>query len=195
MLKRIRKILFWSGLALLVWLVLVAARISSFGNTDHARAADAIIVLGAAAYYDNPSPVFEERLRHAVELHGRGLAPKLIFTGGFGEGATYAESEVGAKYAIAAGVPEADLLLEKKSRTTWGNLVEAKALMATHGIGSAIIVSDPLHLKRAAAMADDLDLDTVTSPTPTTRYRSFGAKAEFLAREVVFLHGYHLFGG
>jgi uncharacterized SAM-binding protein YcdF (DUF218 family) len=142
-----------------------------------------------------PSPVFEERLRHAVDLYNRGMAPKIILTGGFGDGATHSESEVGAKYVIGEGVPAGDVLLEKTSRTTWENLVEADALMKANGIGSVIIVSDPLHLKRASVMADDLGIDAVTSPTPTTRYRSAGAKAEFLARELVFLHHHILFGG
>jgi uncharacterized SAM-binding protein YcdF (DUF218 family) len=66
--------------------------------------------------------------------------------------------------------------------------------MGAKGLRTAVIVSDPLHLKRAASMAADIGIDAVTSPTPTSRYRSFGAKVNFLAREVFYLHGYWFTG-
>ena len=73
----------WRLLVLLVlWLVGVAGYIAWTGQRDDARPADAIIVLGAAAYDAKPSPVFEERIRHGIDLYKRGLAPKIIFTGG-----------------------------------------------------------------------------------------------------------------
>ncbi|HEX5790824.1 MAG TPA: YdcF family protein, partial [Luteolibacter sp.] len=71
---------------------------------------------------------------------------------------------------------------------------EAKAVMDAKGLQSAIIVSDPLHLKRASEMAEDLGMSTVCSPTPTTRYRSLGTKLRFLMRELYFLHHYHFTG-
>ena len=122
-----------------------------------------------------------------------GKAPTIIFTGGYGDGAPYAESEVGAMYAMKAGVDENAILIEKRSRSTQQNLLEAKALMNSTGLsGSAIIVSDPLHLKRAATMAKDLGITAVTSPTPTSRYRSMGKKFEFLWREIYFYNRYLL---
>jgi hypothetical protein len=43
-------------------------------------------------------------------------------------------------------------------------------------------------------MAADIGIEAVTSPTPTSRYRSLGAKVNFLAREVFYLHGYWFTG-
>ncbi len=54
--------------------------------------------------------------------------------------------------------------------------------------------SDPLHLKRAATLAEDLGIQAVTSPTPTSRYRSMGPKLRFLAREI-FFYSLHEVGG
>ena len=59
---------------------------------------------------------------------------------------------------------------------------------------TAILVSDPLHLRRAMWMAHDLGLSAVTSPTPTTRYRSWRARFRFLGRELYYWH-YYLFTG
>jgi uncharacterized SAM-binding protein YcdF (DUF218 family) len=173
----------WSGFS--VW---------SFGSRELAKPSDCVVVLGAAAYGAHPSPVFEERIRHAIDLYQRGLVSKIVFTGGHGNGAAYAESEVGARYALRMGVPAHDILTESRSRTTQQNLVEAKALMDAAALRSAVIVSDPLHLKRAALMAKDLGITAVTSPTTTSRYRSAQTKFRFLLREVYFLHHYLITG-
>jgi len=194
MIRRIRKILFWLIIATCIWLVFIAASIWNYGATDHAKKSDCVIVLGAAAYHKNPSPVFKERIDHAVSLYQQGIVSKMIFTGGFGTGAPYSESEVGAKYAIRQGVNSADILTESRSRSTIDNLIEAKALMISSGLKTCIIVSDPLHLKRASILAKDLGISAVTSPTPTSRFRSFKPQFKFLLREVYFYH-YYLFTG
>lgn len=185
------------GIALLavgIWLAAVAARISLFGGQDRAKAADCAIVLGAAAYGNKPSPVFAERINHAIGLHRSGTVEYLLFTGGRVTAADKSESAVARTYALAAGVPAAAILTEDVSRTTGQNLQEAKRVMGSKGLRTAVIVSDPLHLKRAASMAADIGIEAVTSPTPTSRYRSFGAKVSFLAREVFYLHGYWFTG-
>jgi uncharacterized SAM-binding protein YcdF (DUF218 family) len=181
-------------LGVVIWLVAVAVWISVFGARDASRPSDCAIVLGAAAYGNKPSPVFAERINHAVELHRAGVVKYLLFTGGRVTAADKSESAVARTHALAAGVPVDAILAEDVSRTTGQNLLEARRVMALHGLKTAVIVSDPLHLKRASSMAHDLGIDAVTSPTPTSRYRSFGAKAGFLMREVFYLHGYWFTG-
>lgn len=192
--RRYLKWVGWGLLGMVVWLLAVAGRIAMFGARDAARSSDCAIVLGAAAYGNKPSPVFAERINHAVELHRRGVVKYLLFTGGRVDAADKSESAVARTHALAAGVPADAILTEESSRNTGQNLLEAKQVMELHGLRTAVIVSDPLHLKRASSMADDLGIDAVTSPTPTSRYRSFGAKAGFLWREVLYLHGYWFTG-
>lgn len=192
--SRIRKLVAALSILLLGWLLWVGNSIRTFGNEDHARPADCAIVLGAAVYGDRPSPVFKERIQHAITLYQNGTVSRILFTGGTGDGAAHAESSVGAAFAVRAGVPAAAVLIEAKSRTTRGNLLEAKAVMATAGLRTAVIVSDPLHMKRAAMMAQDLGMTAATSPTPTSRYRSLKSKAGFLLREIYFHHHYQVFG-
>ena len=179
---------------LAVWFFSVSITIWSFGHKGRSENADCIIVLGAAAYGDKPSPVFEERIKHALTLHRRKRASALVFTGGYGDGASHAESEVASIYAQAHGIDESSIHIEKVSQTTRENLIEAKKLMDDQNFRSAIIVSDPLHLKRASMMAKDLGITATTSPTPTSRYRSFKTKFGFLIREVYFFHHYLLAG-
>ncbi len=58
---------------------------------DEAQPADAIIVLGAAEYRGRPSPVLEARLNHALILYLKGLAPRVITTGGAGGDPVFTE--------------------------------------------------------------------------------------------------------
>jgi uncharacterized SAM-binding protein YcdF (DUF218 family) len=183
-LKRLRKFLLWLLLALLLWCGWLGWRIARGASLDETRHADVAIILGAAAYGEKPSPVFEQRIAHGIELYKNGTVKKLILTGGFGEGAQFSESEVARRYAIEQGVPVKDLLIEKKSRTTLDNLRMARDLMNEHGLKSALIVSDPLHMERATWMMQDLGITAWRSPTLTTRYTSFESKAGFLAREI-----------
>ncbi len=179
----------WRLLLLLaLWLLGVAAWIVWVGERDQAAPADAIIVLGAAAYDARPSPVLEERIRHGIDLYRRGLAKHLIFTGGFGKGARFSESQVAQRYALRHGVPKQAILIETESRTTRQNLQQAAALMRTHHFERAIIVSDPLHMARALRLARESGIDALGSSTPTSRFRSFATRKRFLLQEVYFFH-------
>ncbi len=174
---------------LLLWLLGVAAWIIWVGDRDQAAPADAIIVLGAAAYDAKPSPVFEERIRHGLDLYRQGYAPKLIFTGGFGgAGARFSESQVARRYALKQKVPSSDILIETRSRTTRQNLVEAKQVMLKHDMHKVIVVSDPLHMARALRLSRELGIDALASSTPSTRFRSFHTSWRFLLQEVYFFH-------
>jgi len=174
---------------LLLWLLGVAAWIIWVGDRDQAAPADAIIVLGAAAYDAKPSPVFEERIRHGLDLYRQGYAPKLIFTGGFGGArARFSESQVARRYALKQKIPADAILIETKSRTTRQNLVEAKVLMKQNDLHKVIVVSDPLHMARALRLSQELGIDALASSTPSTRFRSFHTSWRFLVQEVYFFH-------
>ncbi|WP_149196362.1 YdcF family protein [Luteimonas suaedae] len=174
---------------LALWFAGVATYIIWAGERDQAAPADAIIVLGAAAYDARPSPVFEQRILHGVHLYQRGLAGTLIFTGGYGgSGARFAESQVARRYALRQGVPEDAILIETVSRTTQQNLAEAAALMRERELTRAILVSDPLHMARALRLARGQGIQALGSATPTSRFRSLEARWQFLLREVYFFH-------
>lgn len=182
------------ALLLLIWLCVLALQILSAGKATENEAADVAIVLGAAAYGDSPSPVFEERIRHGISLYRSGTVKKLLFTGGSAQGAHAAEATVAKRYAIRHGVPPDDILTETLSHTTQENLAYAHRLMLANGLHKAFIVSDPLHLKRALRMASDLQIEAHAAPTPTTRYRSLDSKAKFLLRELFFYNHYLITG-
>jgi uncharacterized SAM-binding protein YcdF (DUF218 family) len=179
------------GIPLLV-AVVVAADIALYASQSDPLPADAAIVLGAAVADDEPTPVFEERLRHAVVLYRSGQVKRLVMTGGLGPGDVLAESEAARAYAIANGVPPDAILVETASRTTKENLVNVLPLLSTHDLGRVLVVSDPLHMRRALRMATDLGLDAYPSPTPTSRFQSLGTQVPMLLRETWFTFTYLL---
>lgn len=183
--------LFLIGLLLVT--IFTAGHIYIYGNTQNHIKADAAIVLGAEVWGSKPSPVFRERINHAVNLYITCDVSKLIFTGGVGIGKEISEAEAGKQYAIQNGVNELDILTETKSRTTNQNLKYAKEVAQQRNLNSFLIVSDPLHMKRAVLMAKNLGLDAFPSPTPTTRYRSFESQLQFVTRETYFYFVYLIF--
>ncbi len=164
----------------------LAGWIYTYADVRPAAPADAAIVLGAAVWEETPSPVFEERIRHAIALYRRGDVKVLIFTGGVGDEDQLAEAEVAKQYAIQRGVPAEAIYCETTSTITYENLQGAKTILDHEDLVTALIVSDPFHMRRAVTIARDLGIEAYPSPTPTTRYRTWRSKGRFLAREMVF---------
>jgi len=156
--------------------------------------ADAAIVLGAAVRTTGPSPVYVERINHAVELYRAGAVKYIIMTGGKGLGERVTEADAGRDQAIAAGVPPDAILTETLSRDTKENLENVRPIVAAHNIDRVLIVSDPLHMMRAMQIASDAGLDAAPSPTPTTRYRTLVSQIPMLIKETYFNLHYRILG-
>jgi uncharacterized SAM-binding protein YcdF (DUF218 family) len=178
-------VLLCGGMAFDIW---------RFGQASSAEPADAALVLGAAVIGERPTPVLEERLRHAQELHDRGQVQRIVVTGGLSPEDDLTEAEASRRWLVARGVPDGDVVLEDQSRTTIENLAFGKAVLDANGIGSVLIVSDPIHMRRALMIADRVGVAAKPSPTPTTRYRSWQTQVPFLAKEVWFMAQYLVTG-
>ena len=156
--------------------------------------APATIVLGAAAWGNKPSPVFKERIRHAVHLYQTNTTQKLLFTGGALRDGIPSEGEVGARWAIKLGVAPEDTACEGTSRDTWYNLKNAQVILQQQQIDSVILVSDYFHLARAGIMARDLGLHVQLSPTPTSKFNNSSEtdKLKLYVKESYFIIGHQL---
>jgi len=174
----------------------LAFRIWQQSRVDEVRRADAIVVLGAAQYDGEPSPVFEARLDQAEYLYSEDLAPHIVVTGGKQEGDRFSESEVGRDYLLTQGVPEEFILSEDEGRTTLESLTNVHDMAADHGIDTVLLVSDPLHSERIKAIATDLGFDEAyASWTSYTRLnRSRGTKLNELFHEMAALAAYEVLG-
>ena len=151
---------------LAVYLVVTFVQVWQASTEDEAaEPAEAIVVLGAAQYNGRPSPVFQARLDHAAELYDAGLAPVVVVTGGRQEGDTMTEAGAAARYLVGVGLPSSALRLEVDGRNTWESLAATRRILAAEGLHSVLLVSDPFHSYRVAAIADEVGLDAVVSPT------------------------------
>jgi len=190
--KQLAKIVFVILSAVAVVASVLAWRIYSFRTATYDSPADAAVVLGAAVWTMDPSPVFKERINHAINLYRKGRVRKLIFTGGQGNPGEPTEASAARDYALQSGVPASDILIEEKSHTTYENIIYAKELADAHEIHNVLIVSDPLHMKRAMTMAEDAGLVAEASPTPSTRYQGLSSQMSLLAHETYYYTGYLL---
>jgi uncharacterized SAM-binding protein YcdF (DUF218 family) len=189
--KLIRAVLVCTS-AIIVVTGCVAWSIYAYSDNSETVQADAAIVLGAEVWGEQPSPVFRERINHAINLYNDGYIHKIIFTGGKGDDDGLAEAIVAQRYAVERAVPEADILIETRSRTTEQNLYYASQVASNQRLTRFLIVSDPLHMKRAMLLARDMGMNVHPSPTPTTMYQSLGTQLRFLARETYFYLTYLL---
>jgi uncharacterized SAM-binding protein YcdF (DUF218 family) len=190
--KKIAKAVLLIFSILLLAVGLLAARVYSYRNASSDAPADAAVVLGAAVWGAEVSPVFKERINHGIDLYRKGKVRKLIFTGGQGNKDEPTESSAARQYALQREIPAGDILIEEKSHTTYENILYAKQLADAQGVKKVLIVSDPLHMKRAVAMARDVGLIAEPSPTPSTRYQGLRSQAGLLAHETYYYIGYLL---
>jgi len=171
-------------------------RVWNQGQVDDQRPADAIVVMGAAQYDGRPSPLFEARLDHAVQLFKHGIAPVLVVTGGKAEGDRTTEAASARAYAIAHGVPSEAILSEDQSRTTLESIHAVGHLLRDRGLSTAVFVSDRPHMLRVLRMAADDGITGFGSPTTTSPLERDPIKqADATVHELLAMTQYFRVGG
>jgi uncharacterized SAM-binding protein YcdF (DUF218 family) len=153
---------------------------------DERRAADAIVVLGAAQYNGWPSPVLRARLDHGLALYREGLAPTIVVTGGVGRGDKESEAMVARRYLLAHHVPDSAVVVQPQGRSTQASMTAVAGWLAGRGRRTAILVSDPFHMFRLRLEARRTGLAAYTSPTETSPISDNPVlELEYLAAEAV----------
>jgi len=112
--------------------------------------ADVIVCLGGG---------YIERLKKTVELYKAGYSEHIIITG-TGIGVLNSEDEVGfwkTDYFKKNGIGKAHVVKLKETPNTHAETVALKTYMLRHHLKSALIVSDPPHLKRIDYMIEHLN--------------------------------------
>ncbi len=145
----------------------IAGEIQQQSMLDEARPSDAIIVLGAAEYRGKPSPVLEARLNHALYLYLKGMAPRIITTGGAGGDPVFTEGSVGRAYLTERGVPPEAIVVEREAESTAQSVAAVAEIMRRMNLQSAIVVSDGYHIFRVKRMLESSGLQVYGSPRPS----------------------------
>ena len=133
---------------------------------------DVIIVLGSGLIGDKVPPLLAQRLTKAKTIYeqfeGR---PKLSVSGGQGADELTSEAEAMASYLMEQGVPQEDILIEDRSRTTFENLTFSKAILEDHGLGkSVLVVTNSFHALRAGVFMRRLKIPGRSAGSKTAFY-------------------------
>ncbi len=183
----LRRALLVAVVGVVGWTVLVFVQVSSAAD----RAIDnrtlvfdeqsAVVVLGAAQYNGEPSPVLRSRLDTAFAVHG-GLADAVIVTTGSNQpGDEFTEGFAGYAYLRERGVPEDELVVVVDGGDTWETML-AVAGQLGEGDRNVVLVTDPYHARRTAETAREVGLDPVVvaasdATSWSRRFRETGAVA------------------
>lgn len=174
------------------WAVWRAAHTDDASRIDHV---DAIVILGAAQYQGDPSPVFEGRLEHARLLYEQGRAERVLVLGGSREGDISTEAEAGRDFLVREGVPAETVVALPVGGTTHESLEAAAEWMRERDLRSAFLVSDPWHNLRVRRMASDLGIEEpYVSATWQSAAKTEQTRLEGYVRETFAYLYYRVFG-
>lgn len=166
--SRIRRLVFVAAVlsvtALSIWVAAVTLQIRKQSIVDEARKADVIVIMGAAEYRGKPSPVLKARLDHGLDLYRKGMASRILTTGGAGGDPVFTEGVVGRNYLMSHGVPPEAILLEGEGQSTMHSTTAVAEIMRRSGLTSCILVSDGYHIYRSKKMLEFRGLEVYGSP-------------------------------
>ena len=201
-----RRRLGWRPIAVLLLLGLVAVSFAwaalarAFAPTGNTAASrfDTLIVLGTPADSDgNPKPDMLARVTEGVREYERGVAPRIILTGGL-DGRQYAEAVVMARVAQAQGVPASALFVEPAADDTIHNACYSARIMKAHGWRSAEVISGSAQQPRAgiifSRLPPSLSMDWRTHPAPPIEPQSNSGSIAAVALETLKTVRYLLYG-
>ena len=146
-----------------VW---VASR-SDYEPGSTTEATRAAVVLGAAQYNGEPSPVLQARLDQAAALYESGEVDLVVVTGGGQEADITTEAKSGYDYLReTSGIPDASLRLEVQGSSTYESLAATARFLRHDDVVAVVLVTDRYHAKRALLTAKEVGLTPQLALTP-----------------------------
>lgn len=133
------------------------AAVDRAGRQRSRASADAIVVLGAEAAADRPSPELRARLDGAVEAWDAGQAPVVVCCGGVSDGVD--ERDVMAAYLGSVGVTDTAIVTLDGATTR-----RSMQSVAAAGFTRILVVTSPYHVRRAVTEARRHGLVAVGCP-------------------------------
>jgi len=127
----------------------------------HVEPSDAIVVMGRGGA-DADGVLTNRSLRRVllgVDLYTNALAPVLLLSGSTGE------AEARKTLARGLGVPDKDILVSAKARTTREEAAEIRKILLPLGRHRILLVADPIDMPRSRALMERAGF--VVHPVPT----------------------------
>ncbi|MGM0508325.1 MAG: YdcF family protein [Fusobacteriota bacterium] len=144
-------------------------------SAEEFKEADSIIMLGGginsssplslSKFRGVPSNTALARLTEVVRLYNKKDDLLIFLTGGIVYGDNISEAQVYKNYMMDLGVKKEDIIIEKKSKTTYENLVNIKERLAEYDRDKTVLVTSATHMKRGMYTAKKLGIDVIANPT------------------------------
>ncbi len=117
-----------------------------------------LVILGAAQYNGEPSPVLERRLDTALGLLADDAAPQIVSTGSNQPGDVFTEGFAAFRYLRNAGVAEDEIIVIVDGGDTYESLLATRNQLDVDN-REVIIVTDAYHARRSEDIASEVGLD------------------------------------
>lgn len=163
-----KMIVLWISIAVLAFIltliltvnfiVVIGAGKITVGNKEYSidKKYDAIVVLGAGLRPDGtPSNMLEDRLKGAIELYKKGVAPKIILSGDC-SGEDYDEVSSMRKFCIDNGVSASDIIRDDAGFSTYETMDNVVNKM---GYKKIMVVTQKYHIYRSVYLARRMGAD------------------------------------
>jgi uncharacterized SAM-binding protein YcdF (DUF218 family) len=133
---------------------------------------DTVIILGGYMSTDNSNNSYSfgegaDRLTEGLVLYKKGLAKKIILSGGSGSLVDDTRESVLAKSFLVdnCGVPDSVVLIDSVSRNTYENAVESKKIIKAENLKTAVMITSAWHMRRALGCFKIVGLNIDIHPT------------------------------
>lgn len=179
--KKLRKVFFTTGTAVLVVFVILYLPFTQHKLTkilsveEELLFAEAIVVLGGGLRSDgSPEISTLERTNYGLFLLKAGFGNYLILSGGV-KASDRVEADEMYKIALDKGVSPETLLKEGRSSNTYENALYTKELLSQHNIkGKVILVTSPYHMKRAIFCFRKQGVEVLAAPVVNSEIYTYG---------------------
>lgn len=176
----------------LVWLAPWLAR--PLLVAEELRSRPFIVVLcGGCRFSGQINEATRARVEYGVHLFQQGLAPRLILSGGRWAPHRPTCAPRMRALALALGVPPERILVEDRSSRTAENAWEVTRLLRADGASAILLVTSPLHMRRAKLCFEKQGVEVSCAPTPRAAHEALSAKEvlhEYLGLAYYRAHGW-----
>ena len=137
------------------------------------RKADAIVVFGGGVGEGgSPGKSTIERARFSADLYNEGFAKKIIYSSGYTW--RYNDAENMKLIAMSMGIPEKNIILDKKGDMTYKNVKSTTEILRDKGFNKIILVSSPYNMRRASLVYRNIakDINVIYVPVKFPQFYS-----------------------
>ena len=148
---------------------------------------DCVIVLGCAAWGDDPSPMLADRLRTAAMVYETGCCDYVLVSGDGANPEDYDEIGPMKNYLISLGVPSSAIACDPLGLSTYETMLRAHK---EFGINRAVIVTTGFHVARSVYDSRAFGIESVGVEAVNTGYviQPYNYCREFIARGKDFVY-------